>query len=517
MNHPGTVLPRLSRRGFLAATAGAVAAGALEVPLMRAAVAANAQATAVATLRQRLKGRLLEPTDGDYLAWAVSANTRYDSVLPLAAALCETPEDVAACIAWAQAEGVPLAVRGGGHNYIGLSSTNGLLVVTRLMRKIEVDTATGVARIGAGAVNGEVFMRLRGGDWMLPVGTCPSVGVTGLTLGGGIGFNTRWAGLTSDHLTATSAVLAGGEPVDADAVANGDLFWAARGGGGGNFALHTELTFQLLPAPRREITYFELDFRGADASRRAYAAFDALLQEAPDALGAAAYLSSGPRPDEATTPVTERGAASYPSLEIYGAFIGGTDDLKDLLGTLLALRPGAQLFKPTDFWTVQGMLAEPPTLRHGFADVNRYANRAQTEAEVDEIIELLRTAPVGRSDRNVDFLLFGWVGGKVNRIAPAATAYPHRRATTLLRAGAVWDLGAPVYDQLAMLDWVDRANDFVRRVGEPASYVNWPSEKITDWPNAYYGENLQRLIEIKRAVDPDNRFRSAQSVPLQPI
>ena len=281
---------------MLKSAAGIAAAAALPHALARAAFAFDNRSSLLADLARKLAGRLLKPTDADYLAWAVSANTRFDSVLPLAAVLCANEADVRHAILAASRAGIPLAVRGGGHNYIGMSSTAGLLIVTRGMRRIDVNAATGEAAIEAGAVNGELLRRLRAGPWVLPIGTCPHVGVAGLTLGGGVGDNTRWAGLTCDHLTATRAVDASGTQLQIDKSNNPDLFWASQGGGGGNFCLHTSLSFQLLPAPAR-VAWFAMEFAGRDATARACAALTKIMNDAPDAFSAfLAAEQSAPRP-----------------------------------------------------------------------------------------------------------------------------------------------------------------------------------------------------------------------------
>ena len=128
-------------------------------------------------------------------------------------------------------------------------------------------------------------------------------------------------------------------------------------------------------------------------------------------------------------------------------------------------------------------------------------NQAQTESEIEEMVGILLAAPFGRRDRYVEFGLFGWAGGKANTVAPSATAYPHRATTTMLRAGAIWDFAVPLVDQIALNDWLDKAYDFLKRVGLPASYQNRPNERITDWPTAYYGENLKRLITDPHSPD----------------
>lgn len=506
--------PGVNRRWFLGGAAGAVAALGLGSQIGVAASAASAKASALDGLRKTLQGQLLEPADPDYLAWSVSTNTRYDSVLPLAAALCESSSDVSACVTWARQENVPLAIRGGGHNYLGMSSTPGLLIVTRRMRRIEFDKASGLIRIEAGAVNGELLNQLRGGQWMLPIGTCPQVGVAGLTLGGGMGDNARWAGLTSDHLRSTTAVLASGEDVNITGSDYPDLFWACRGGGGGNFAIQTSLTFQLLAAPQR-VAFFAMEFAGADATIAAYAALERILSGAPNEFSTFCFLRSSPRGGEADATPWQLNPAVYPSFQVVGSLVGSEEDLRALVEPLAALKPLVPEFGSGSFWEATQWLASPPGVRHGWADVNRYRNRNLTESEIAEMVAILLEAPFGRRDRFVEFGLFGWVGGKVATVPTTATAYAHRNATGLLRAGAMWDFTVPMYDQIALNDWLDKAYAFIARVGTPASYLNWPGDRMKDWKTAYYGENLPRLVKVKQAYDPDNLFSHAQSVPVK--
>jgi FAD/FMN-containing dehydrogenase len=479
--------------------------------MMEAIAAAESRSSLLGQLGSRLSGRLLRPTDPDYLAWALSANTRFDSVLPVAVALCASEADVRETLRAAALDGLPIAVRAGGHNYIGMSSTNGLLIVTRLMRAITVDEATGRAVVGAGAINGELIRELRTGGWMLPIGTCPNVGVAGLTLGGGVGDNTRWAGLTCDHLVSTRAIDANGETLLVDARNNPDLYWASQGGGGGNFALHTDLTFQLLRAPPR-VSYFAVEYSGRDASARALATLDGILHAAPDFFSAFAFIRTSPRTGQSEATPWQLDAKSFPNVEIVGSMLGTPAELRDLVMPLIDLGPAMQVFGEGTFWQAQDWLAVPPGMRHGWADVNRYMARPLAETEIDAMMELLLRAPYGRADRYVEFGLFGWAGGAVRKRGPTDSAYVHRNATNMLRAGASWNMGVPQADQLALSDWLDQAFDLMRGFAEPSSYMNWPSEKIKDWQAAYYGANLDRLRGIKRRYDPRNVFTSIQSI-----
>ena len=501
-----------TRRGFVKSAAAITVAGALQHSLIRAAAAAAGQASLLKELAGKMMGRLLRPSDADYLAWSRSANTRFDSVLPLAVAVCANEADVCAAIAAANLAGLPLAVRGGGHSYLGMSSTEGLLIVTRQMRTIKINTQSGAAVIEAGAVGGELQRALRDGNWVLPIGTCPHVGIAGLTLGGGVGDNARWAGLTCDHLTATRAVDAAGTSILIDKTNNPDLFWACQGGGGGNFALHTSLSFELVPTPAG-VAWFAMEFAGRDASARAVLALDKILSAAPAQFSAFAFIRSRPRGDQPDAAPWQLDATLFPNTEVVGSFLGSEGDLKDLVAPLLSLQPAEQLFDSGDFWQAQDWLSVAPDLRSGWAEVNRYMERPLTEAEIAEMMDIVLKAPFGREDRSVEFGLFGWVGGAVGKRAPADSAYVHRNATSILRAGVQWAFAVPLADQIVLNDWLDAAYAFLQRLGTPSSYVNWPNERIADWPQAYYGANLARLREVKARYDPHNVFASVQSIP----
>jgi FAD/FMN-containing dehydrogenase len=142
------------------------------------------------------------------------------------------------------------------------------------MKKISLDRTTQTLVVQAGALNGELLDILKTEDLMLPIGTCPQVGVCGLTLGGGIGENSRWAGMTSDRLRSTNIVLANGTMVTANDRSYSDLFWACRGAGGDNFGIHTELTFELLPLVSPVTSAIWLIYEGAHAAIDVFHAVD---------------------------------------------------------------------------------------------------------------------------------------------------------------------------------------------------------------------------------------------------
>ena len=207
----------MSRRALLRAT-GIGAAGLAAAPWLRhaAALESATPVTGVADsawydLANRLRGRLLRPRDILYPAATIINATRYMRDRPAGIAICAVPEDAAACVTWARDNGVPFAVRSGGHNYGGFSNSEGLIIDVKEMRSVSVDPATSRVTVAGGANNADVGDALKPYGVYFPGGRCPTVGVSGLTLGGGWGFSNRYLGMTCDSLVATEVVTASGD------------------------------------------------------------------------------------------------------------------------------------------------------------------------------------------------------------------------------------------------------------------------------------------------------------------
>jgi FAD/FMN-containing dehydrogenase len=198
-------------------------------------------------LRGAISGDVVLPDSPNYDSARKPAIARFHDVRPRAVALCRTPEDVSETIVFARRYGLRTATRSGGHCFAGRSSTEGIVIDVTPMRSVSISGA--VATVGAGARLGEVYDALAEHGLTIPAGCSPSVGISGLTLGGGLGILGRKYGLTSDHLLAAQIVLADGRFIGCDEHHDEALFWALRGAGGGNFGVVTSLVFDTLPAP----------------------------------------------------------------------------------------------------------------------------------------------------------------------------------------------------------------------------------------------------------------------------
>ena len=514
MATPPGFIDHVSRRAFLggaAAVAGIAATGGLAA----CTSGSSGSSSALDALAKSLTGTLLTPSAPDFAAVNLPQNDVYESVTPIAIAQCATPEDVVTCVRWCREEGVQPVVRGGGHNYIGASTTTGLLIATGAMNSVEVDAQRGSVTLGAGALNANLLETLRGGEWMLPIGTCPGVGVTGLVLGGGIGDNARWAGMTCDHLESTDIVLASGERVTASAQDNADLFWALRGGAGGNFGVNTRLTFNLVRIPKPTITVYGLRFGGRDDIVAAWSAFDRLMLEAPPELSGFTGITNVRPLGGGNTPARDF-AAPFPVLTIDGCYQGSAAQAREVLAPVFAAAdPDDYIMGEFDYWSAQiNWLAVPYMPKHGLAEAARFTRDPIPTDALDQLVDRVINAPGGTEDANAEVRLMCWSGGVVNDVPSDATAYVHRASHNLLRP-AIWWREQPQAMIDDLQDWQRETFAYASQFTEQGSFVNWPYADLDDWGRAYYGANLERLVEVKRAVDPDNVFTYSQSIPME--
>ena len=218
----------------------------------------------LAPLRAGLSGDLLVPGRPDYERARRPAFDRYARVRPAAVVRCATVEDVVHAVRFAREADLSMVPRGGGHCFAGRSSTTGLVLDLGRLRAVQVDRA-GRATVGAGARLAQVYASLQVHGRTLPAGCGPTVGITGLTLGGGIGLLGRRFGLTCDHLVAAEVVLADGRVVRCDERTQPDLFWALRGAGGGQFGIVTRLVLETVQVP--QATRVDLRWRAEDAEQ----------------------------------------------------------------------------------------------------------------------------------------------------------------------------------------------------------------------------------------------------------
>lgn len=243
-------MTQLSRRSFIGLGSKSIA-GALLTPSLVGFLEGCSKTELLSAydwqiLSNQLNGAVLLPGAPGFDPFTIPYALQYGKTIPQAVVRCMSEKDVVTTVKWARQNGIAITTRSGGHSYAGYSSTNELLLDVSGMTNITLNSSTGLATLDGGVRNKHVYAALREPSIAITHGRCKAVGVGGLVLGGGIGFNMRAQGLTCDQLVETRMVTADGDIVVCNEKENKDLFWAIRGAGGGNFGIHTSFTFKPL-------------------------------------------------------------------------------------------------------------------------------------------------------------------------------------------------------------------------------------------------------------------------------
>ncbi|HEY1488102.1 MAG TPA: FAD-binding oxidoreductase, partial [Micromonosporaceae bacterium] len=283
------------------------------------AIAKASKAADWHSLRRKLHGSLTRPGKAGYDEARLLFDRRFDAVMPAGIARVASEADVAQCLSFAEHYRLPVRLRSGGHSYIGASTGPGLVIDLRSLTGLTVDSGAGTATIGAGAALIDVYSGLAAHGVAIPAGSCPSVGLSGLALGGGVGVVTRRYGLTCDRITAATVVTADGDAVVADADHHSDLYWALRGGGG-SFGVVTSLTLQTHPTVPLSHAFLRWPWSAAAA---VVAAWQTFATAAPRELWSACHILA---PDD----------HSGPNISVVAVHVGPSSELSRHLETLLA-------------------------------------------------------------------------------------------------------------------------------------------------------------------------------------
>jgi FAD/FMN-containing dehydrogenase len=433
-------------------------------------------------LRGALDGELLTPASPGYDSARFPAILRCRDVRPLAVVQCASTRDVAHTLAYARNTGTHVVPRGGGHCFAGRSSTEGLLLDLGCLDTVTVNV-DGLATIGAGARLAKVYDALHERGRTVPAGCGPTVGIAGLTLGGGLGLLGRRHGLTCDALVGAQVVLADGRRVDCDADQDPELFWALRGAGGGQFGVVTSLVFATVPEPRA--TRFELRWPATAAA----GVVTAWQDWAPDAH------------DDITANLNVLAEHGGPlRIVVFGAALRDAEATATLLDELTAGagRPDTQLRGGMPVRDLKRSLADLDNRDGPRLTTSRseFFARPLPAAAIAALLDELTTRPPnGRRELN-----FTAMGGAYNRTAPDATAFAHRSERFLLE-----HVGEDAR-------WVDRSWAIAHAHGSGRVYPNFPDPQLDSWTDAYHGSNLARLVAVKHAYDPDRLFRFPQAL-----
>jgi FAD/FMN-containing dehydrogenase len=492
------------------AGASSAAAGSGDGITSLSGVSASAPANWAALARD-LDGPLIRPGDASWPTAHRLYNTRFDGLKPAAVAYVAHTDDIRTVLAYARAHRTKVAIRNGGHSYGGWSSGDGRLILD-VSKLSKVRSSGGTAVVGAGAKLIDVYRALTAKGVTIPAGSCPSVGVSGLVLGGGHGVVSRAYGLTCDSLTQATIVTADGKQLVADATQNKDLFWALRGAGNGNFGVVTELHFRTHPAPQAVTGYLTWPWSKAAAVVKAWQEWG---PSQPDEIWSSLHLS--------------KSAGGSPTVSVaafcigtYGQLQNAVDRLADKVGapaSSVSLRrrsyeqameayagcssfsTDAQCHLPgsTPGRSPQGKLA-----RETYAAGSDFFDRSLSTAGIQTLLKQIQSVQGGAGSIALTAL-----GGAVNRVSPTATAFVHRRSRMLAQYIASWRAGTT---GSAARTWLASAHRAMTPYASGAAYQNYADPTLKNWRKAYYGDALPRLTKLKKQYDPNGFFTYPQAL-----
>jgi len=518
----------LKRRAFLGIAAGGAAAVA--VPSVVGPSVASAAVTSVlarasgptaadwTALAKDLSGTLVRPGDSSYATAKLLFDPRFDGQHPAGIAYVKSAHDVSTCLAFVRKFALPFAARSGGHSYAGWSGTSGLIIDVSDLKTVAVSGTTAV--VGAGTRLIDFYNGLAAKGRAVPGGSCPTVGIAGLTLGGGVGVTARAYGLTCDNLESVQIVTANGAVLTATASAqeHSDLLWACQGGGGGNFGVVTSFTFRTRPAP--EPVLFSLAWPWSKAAR-VVEAWQSWAPKAPDELWSNLHLAAAP-------------GGSVPTVSVGGCYLGSDTDAANLLNQLYAKVGSSPSSHYLSFQQpfLTAMLAEAgcssigyqachlPWYTSGgklsrqpqFAKSDYFTTPLSNSGISTLLAGIVALQKVAGAAGGVGGIAFDALGGAVNRVKPGATAFVHRNALFGAQYTTDWRNGASSTGISNQHTWLRKYWSSMRPYASGQAYQNYIDPDLTNWRQAYYGGNYPRLAAIKKKYDPSGLFTFPQAI-----
>ncbi len=480
-----------TRRQFVQQTAFA-AAGLYGCPIKtlrggsrffeaRGQKAASLDEATIRKLASQMTGHVITPQASDYESSRMVFNRAFD-LRPALIVHCASSSDIARALDFAQSRNLPLAVHGGGHSRLGYGMCDGGVVIDLSgMKRVEVDASKRAARVEAGALVRDLDEATQRFGLATTSGGCPTVGIAGLTLGGGEGRLDSKYGLACDNLLSAQLVTVDGRQIEVSENSNPDLFWAIRGGGG-NFGVLTALEYQLHPVGQvlsGALTY------PVGRIPELLQAFVRFIAGAPDEMGAFAQLLP-----------SEQG----PRLKIDVCYCGDPRIGNDLVRPLRALKPQNETVKIMSYLEAQaagGFLITP--VAHFQTDLFL---PELSEAAIAAITTAVENAPPKRK------LVIVTLRGSVSRVSLKDTAFALRQPGYEVDIATVWSAPAEKADAVR---WVEATRNRLQPFAHGV-YVNQLGDTSDQLVRTAYGPNYARLVEIKKKYDPNNVLRLNQNI-----
>jgi FAD/FMN-containing dehydrogenase len=452
---------------------------------------------ALEPLRARVRGGVLTAGEPGYDEARRIWNGMIDR-RPAVIARCSSSRDVRSAVSFARQHGMLLSVRGGGHHIAGNAvADGGLLIDLALMRTVHVDVDRQTARVGGGALLGDVDHETQAFGLATPLGVNSTTGFGGLCLGGGFGWLTRRYGLTIDNLVSADVVTSDGELHVVSASRDADLFWAIRGGGG-NFGVVTSFEVQLHPVG--PLVYSGLVVYPGAQAREVLRAWRDFNESAPDELAAWVVLRKAP-----PLPFLPPEAHGTDAVIIATVYAGAVEEGARIAAPLSRLgQPIASMLMPHPYEAFQQGF--DPLLTPGARNYWKSSDFEELQDDaLDVFVEAARTLPGPECE-----VFVAQLGGAMGRVPRDATAYAGRDANYVMNVHGRWQ---NANDDDVIRNWARLVFEETAPFATGGGYVNFLTADESARVASAYGPNYERLRELKKRFDPDNLFRMNLNIP----
>lgn len=448
-------------------------------------------------LARALRGKLLRQGDGTYNETRSVWNGMIDR-RPALIAQCLGVGDVVVCVNFAREQGLPLSVKGGGHNIAGLAVAEGALMIDMsAMRGVWIDPATRSARAQAGCLLGDLDRETQLHGLASVLGFVSTTGVAGLTLGGGFGYLTRKYGWGCDNLNAIQLVTADGRVVTASEDDNPDLFWGMRGGGG-NFGVATGFDFKLHPVGP-EIIGGAIAWRAEDAAE-VLELYRKIANDSPPELVVAAFMRLAP-----PAPWIDKDVHGKPIIAFLVCHCGSIEDGQKAVAAIKSHgKPVGDVVQRRPYVQQQSLIdATQPKGRRCY-----WKSEFLGALEPDLIASVLEHG--GRIESPHSLLLLFPLDGALNKLATDHSAVGNRDSKVVVNMAASWE-SADQDDK--HMGWARDAHEALRAFSTGGTYVSFlGDDEGAERTKTAYRDNHERLVQVKRKWDPDNLFKINKNI-----
>lgn len=442
---------------------------------------------------ERVSFKVVEKVDKEYEEAILNFNRAIDSK-PDKIFFCKCEEEVIDAIKWCRENDREFRIRSGRHHYEGYSTGEGLIVIDiSLLNKVEFNEEEETVTLEGGFRNREAYSFINGKGYLFPGGGCPTVGVAGFTLGGGWGYYGRLLGLGCDNLIEASMIDYKGDKILINKNENNDLFWAIKGGGGGNFGVITKMTFSL----KEKLSHGTLiSIEYENISKEENIKLINIWQELFKNLDSRMNMKM------ANYNSSEKGRG----VKITGVFCGEKALCEEILKPLKGVN--CKINMELDYLKIEEcnkIIQDNHPEYESYKSGGRFLERDLSLKEIEKLLSLFDNPALGSTYSAISF--YG-MGGKIKEVKNSETAFAFRECNFIIGVQSVWE--KEIYKEQNVL-WIEEVFSKVSSLTK-GSFINFPINQGENYEEAYYGENIKRLKAIKGKYDPLNIFKFPQSI-----